>query len=134
VSVGGWLNLRSYCCAGVATKGKASKDKKETGGRQTTLFGLPALTQPDKKASGTKKKTVGESQEQDSQATVIDESQNDEQEMQMTDVTMDESQPQDETAQGMPMGVMDPDETREDSPPIDWPASPAAKNAVLVDA
>ena len=86
---------------GGAAKGKTGKDKKETGGRQTTLFGLPAPTSAqdkDKKAAaaaGRKKKgNGGDSQAEDSQATVIveesQETQETQEETQMTDVVMEE--------------------------------------------
>ena len=121
---------------GAAAKGKATKDKKEIGGRQTTLFGLPAPAQQDMKTAGKKKKAAGESQTEDSQATVIEkESQNEEQDSQATDIVMEESQQvgTEQEASQMPV-EFEADDTREDSPPIEWPESPVAQRAALVDA
>ncbi|THH30799.1 hypothetical protein EUX98_g3387 [Antrodiella citrinella] len=111
-------------------KGKAKKD---TGGRQTTLFGLPSVSVPEKekKVPGRKKKaesqregsTIEETESTviDSQATELIESQ-----MTETDVPMEETQPVEEP----PAMEVTADGVEE---PIEWPASPSAGSNTLVD-
>ncbi|GJE94936.1 WD40 repeat domain-containing protein [Phanerochaete sordida] len=106
-------------------KGKAKA--KETGGKQTTLFGLPAVAQADKKAAGAKKKkgAVSDSQTQDSQATIIDSQADETQDSQMTDVAMEETQETQDAEEPTAATAEDDEE------PIDWPDSPERGVAAL---
>lgn len=129
------LSSKKICHAGAATKGKP-KEKKDTAGRQTTLFGLPAP--PEKKPVG-KKKKASEPQTQDSQATAID-SQQTEPDSQDTDVVMVPStQPEPESTQiveeesQVPTEV-DSQEREGSEEPIEWPDSPVARTAALIEA
>lgn len=112
---------------GPAAKGKA---KKETGGKQTTLFGLPPGAPPEKKSAGRKKKAA------DSQATAID-SQQTEADSQDADVVMVAStppEPETQTAEQSQVPTEADAEEREGSEePIEWPESPVARAAELAE-
>ncbi|EKM54305.1 uncharacterized protein PHACADRAFT_196736 [Phanerochaete carnosa HHB-10118-sp] len=110
-----------------AAKGKA-KDKKEAGGRQTTLFGLPTVAQPDKKTAPIKKKktSADDSQTQDSQATVIDSQTEETQDSQATDVVMGDAQTDPQITEE-PSGAAGED----DDEPIEWPESPEQGTTAL---
>ncbi|CAL1707133.1 unnamed protein product [Somion occarium] len=106
-------------------KGK-SKDKKETG-RQTTLFGLPAVPPPEKKAPGRKKKanvaeeSQSQSQRGSAEPTAKPAEEKTSAESQDTDVTMLESQESQVLTE-----LAEESQERTASPePIDWPDSPA---------
>ena len=122
--------LSNFPSIGPTGKGK-TKDKKDTGGKQTTLFGLPMGAPTEKKPAG-KKKKGSESQTQDSQTTVID-SQQTEPDSQDTDVVMVAStQPIEEESQ-VPTEV-DSQEREGSEEPIEWPDSPVSRTAALVEA
>ncbi|KAH9831247.1 uncharacterized protein C8Q71DRAFT_861980 [Rhodofomes roseus] len=119
-----------------AGKAKANTKEKEkkSAGRQTTLFGLPANPQAEKKSVG-KKKKASESQVDSQQTEPTDDS-----ETQTMDVTMIESQSvDDEDSQPLAdepaMDALqteinqDADTENAGSPePIEWPPSPTHEN------
>lgn len=119
-------------------KGKG-KDKKESGGRQTTLFGLPSVSAPEKekKAPGRKKKAQsGESQQ--STTTVSEETQILEEtqlidDSQVTEINifMDTDTQVDEASSRTASVPTTDKEGEEGEEPIDWPASPAAETVAL---
>lgn len=120
--------------AGPAPKGKG-KEKKEAGGRQTTLFGLPAVSAPEKekKAPGRKKKANGAEESQASTTMSTSETQ-------ATDTTMVTEETADSQATEIidePMNMDSQVETQpieeDDDEPIEWPDSPAAQTSKLVD-
>ena len=112
-------------------KGKG-KDKKESGGRQTTLFGLPSVPAPEKekKVVGRKKKTPTAEAESQLSTTVSEETQITE-DSQMTEV--DEPMNPDDQKQQAPQVTAEPAEGEEDEEPIDWPDSPVGESSTLVD-
>ena len=122
------FSLSYPCCyPGPAAKGKPKKD---TGGKQTTLFGLPAPAPPEKKLTAKKGKKAAA--RQDSQATAID--------SQDADVVMVASTPPDADGDTQPVDAsqvpteVDAEERAGSEEPIEWPESPVAGTAELVEA
>lgn len=111
-------------CTGPATKGRPKKD---TGGKQTTLFGLPA---PAEKKPAAKRGRKAAAATQDSQATAVD-----------ADVVMVAGTPPDadgetqaaDASQVPTEGGGAEGERAGREEPIEWPESPVAGAAELVD-